>query len=121
MPEAKRDEVPLPEPVGRVFHDGSEFEDPWVSTLDAYTADQLREYGRQCAQAALESTSAELEALRKDAARYRRLRAGIARTTGGPRAGRIEVFRWVDRCEGEQLKGEALDAAVDAALTQGGK
>lgn len=63
---------------------------------------------------------AELESLRKDAARYRKLRAGKARTTGSPRAGRIEVFRWDDRMAGTQLKGEELDDAIDAALNQGG-
>jgi hypothetical protein len=54
----------------------------------------------------------------RDAARYRYLRGGKARTGGSPRAGRIEVFRWDDRMEGTQLKGEALDAAIDAALSQ---
>lgn len=62
----------------------------------------------------------ELEALRKDAARYRKLRNGKARTTGSPRAGRIEVFRWDDRMAGTQLKGEELDDAIDADLNQGG-
>jgi hypothetical protein len=51
-----------------------------------------------------------------DARRYKHLRYGKARTTGGPRTGRIEVFQWQSRGEGEQLKGEALDAAIDAAL-----
>lgn len=46
MPEAKRDEVPLPEPVGIVV--------VGTQALRAFTADQLLAYGRQCAQAAAE-------------------------------------------------------------------
>jgi len=53
--------------------------------------------------------------LQADAERYRWLRGGKARTGGGPRAGRVEVFQWDNRMEGTQLKGEALDVAVDRA------
>lgn len=37
-----RGEVALPEPAGRVFHDGDESEHSWVSCTEAYTADQMR-------------------------------------------------------------------------------
>ena len=62
MIEAKRDEVPLPEPVDELCgDDGFNV----IGVQPVYTADQLREHGRQCAQAALESTAAELEAWRE--------------------------------------------------------
>lgn len=57
--------------------------------------------------AALESTAAELEALRKDAERYRLVRRGQ----------HWSVINGI----GDVLRAEGLDAAVDAALTQGGK
>lgn len=55
-----------------------------------------------------------LERDRADAERYRHLRGGIPRTTGRPKAGRIEIMQWEDRCEANVLKGEKLDAAIDA-------
>lgn len=60
---------------------------------------------------------AALEEAQRDAARYRWLRRGRARTTGLPKSERLEVLRWVDRCEADVLKGDALDAAIDAALS----
>lgn len=58
----------------------------------------------------------ELMAARCAEKRYLFLRSGKARTTCGPRAGRIEVMRWDDRSEGTILKGEELDAAIDAEI-----
>jgi RecJ-like exonuclease len=58
------------------------------------------------------------DALRADAERYRWLRGGKCRTTGSPKRGRIEVYQWHDRSEGDLLKGDQLDAAIDAALKE---
>ena len=61
------------------------------------------------------------EALRKDAERYRWLRVQPNDCT----APRIDVVRWepIDESanEGEGLRFEALDAAIDAALEGGGR
>ena len=54
----------------------------------------------------------------RDGERYRHLRAGTARTAA-PRkktVGRIEVLQWESPQEANVLKGEALDAAVDAEI-----
>ncbi len=58
----------------------------------------------------------KVAAAEKDAERYHWLRGGKARTSGSPKPGRIEVMRWDDRSEGTILKGQDLDAAVDAAM-----
>jgi hypothetical protein len=58
---------------------------------------------------------AERDALKADAERYRWLRGGKARTTGAPKAGRIEVYVWEDRSEGRSIKGEEMDAEIDFA------
>lgn len=58
--------------------------------------------------------------LKRDAERYRWLRGGKARTSGNPKRGRIEVFRWDDRSEGTQLKDASLDEAIDAAMATRG-
>lgn len=60
----------------------------------------------------------QLRRMSVDAARYRWLRGGKARTTGRPRTGRIEIFQWDDSSEGYAIKGDALDAAIDAARSQ---
>lgn len=57
-----------------------------------------------------------LDTLVVDAARYRHLRGGKARTTGRPKYNSIEAIAWEGPSEGNVLKGEALDSAVDAAI-----
>jgi hypothetical protein len=69
------------------------------------------------AEAAIVALRAEVAELRKDAQRYRLLRGGTPRTTGAPKPGRIEVLQWEDGTEANVLKGDALDAAIDARAT----
>lgn len=86
---------------------------------DGEAIGQLRCYGYDDTYTPL-YTAAQLLAFRAqavlDAERYQWLRRGKVRTTGTPKAGRIEVCQWEDRSEGTILKGAALDAAIDAAI-----
>lgn len=66
MAEAKRDEVPLPEPHGYVGACNQYCIQPKDSPLmweklNRWTADQLREYGRQCVQAERERCARVVE------------------------------------------------------------
>lgn len=121
MAEAKRDEVPLPEKVVVDRHL------PTGVVIYAYTDDQLREYGRQRVQAALESTAAELEALRKDAERYRwlldwlndhnLLRVEYCQIDKPDTLGDWWVLREPYLVGSHVAYGKTEDAAIDAALS----
>lgn len=82
-------------------------------SLVAEDSDRLREITEAAIQAVLQSP--EIQALKKDAARYRWLREQPNDTE----APRIDVVYWVpsyDVNEGEGMRSEALDAAIDAAM-----
>lgn len=95
-----------------------------VLTADADKAQLAREYGREVtsladhaqATARIEDLKRRLETAEKDAARYRWLR----RQPNNTKAPRIDVVRWtkLDRSanEGEGLRLDELDAAIDASL-----
>lgn len=80
--------------------------------------DMLHVYGAEALERWDRSEPARDEAMERDAARYRWLRHGKARSTGSPKSGRLEVFLWDNRSEAHVLKGEELDTAIDAALAQ---
>ena len=74
--EAKRDEVPLPEPVGIVV--------VGTQALRAFTADQLREYGRQCAQAERERCAQVCDEISRVAGDEKYSHSATVRYEGGP-------------------------------------
>lgn len=74
MPEAKRDEVPLPKAIAHLSIDPKPYpylprmlahDNPVKGSKPVVLLDDVIAYGRQCVQAALESTAAELEAWRE--------------------------------------------------------
>ena len=112
MAEAKRDEVPLPKAIAHLSIDPKPYpylprmlahDNPVKGSKPVVLLDDVIAYGRQCVQAALESTAAELEALRGVSDEYN---AWVYFHAAG---GTFDEFI-VKRC-----------TQSDAALNQGGK
>jgi hypothetical protein len=106
---------PLPAPAGRVFHDGGQYESDWVSSQDAYDADQMHNYAEAAVRASTPpapeapavpapqepAKPVDAQREREDAARLDWLlhrlsgkelrRIGIETSSGGPLWGRVAI------------------------------